>query len=227
MDANHQHLFVIRPIEYPNVAALGQAARGSPKKIVLKLLLGWRLERINLAALGIHPRHHMLDGSIFSGRIHGLEDQQHRPAILGIELVLQLCQAKIALSQRLFCMLFGVPMSRLCWIEVFQSKIFPAGDAVGLRELPRLHLHLLPVLLISNLRVYTVVRAPLGTYWDSAFQCAILPLGHFQWPNTSVRAAYLWQDQGQDQDEDTLRLAPSFTLHSTHHHCRSCNTTSS
>ena len=48
------------------------------------------LKRMHLAALRIDAGHHVLDRAVLAGRIHRLEDQQHRPAILRVELLLQL-----------------------------------------------------------------------------------------------------------------------------------------
>jgi hypothetical protein len=49
-------------------------------------------ETENLATLGIDSRHDMPDGSIFAGSIHGLENQQNRMTVGGIQQVLQLTQ---------------------------------------------------------------------------------------------------------------------------------------
>ena len=46
------------------------------------------LEAEHLAALRIDPGHHVLDGAIFSGRIHRLKDQQNGMAIGRVEKLL-------------------------------------------------------------------------------------------------------------------------------------------
>jgi hypothetical protein len=46
------------------------------------------LEGVNLTALRIETGHDVLDDALFAGRVHALEDDQERPSILGIELLL-------------------------------------------------------------------------------------------------------------------------------------------
>jgi len=41
------------------------------------------------AALGIEARHHVLDDTVLAGRIHGLQHDQDRPAIIGIQPFMQ------------------------------------------------------------------------------------------------------------------------------------------
>ena len=92
MHAHHQHLLVVGAVEDADVAALRQAARAAPQIIVVEFLGRRRFEGEHLAALRIHAGHDVLDGAVLAGGIHGLEDQQQRPAVLGIEFVLQLGQ---------------------------------------------------------------------------------------------------------------------------------------
>jgi len=47
------------------------------------------LETENLAALGIDSGHHMLDGAILAGGIHGLKNQQDRIAVGRVVQLLQ------------------------------------------------------------------------------------------------------------------------------------------
>src|ERR1700722_18415245 len=51
------------------------------------------LERGDLAALRIDAVEDSLDGAILAGRIHALKDQQQRPAILRVKLLLKIAQA--------------------------------------------------------------------------------------------------------------------------------------
>ena len=60
----------------------GSRLRGAPEEIVVELLGARRLEGMHLAALRIDARHHVLDDAVLAGRIHRLEDHQHRPAVL-------------------------------------------------------------------------------------------------------------------------------------------------
>ena len=59
---------------------------------MVEFLGGGRLEGEHLAALRIHPGHDVLDGAVLAGGVHRLENQQQRPAVLGIEFGLQLGQ---------------------------------------------------------------------------------------------------------------------------------------
>src|SRR5208337_5684174 len=65
------------PVEDPDVPPLRQIFRCTPQKVVLQLGLGGGFERVHLATLRVDAGHNVLDGSILTGRIHGLEDQQH------------------------------------------------------------------------------------------------------------------------------------------------------
>jgi hypothetical protein len=85
VNPDDQNLFVIRSIEYPDLAALGQVSRRAPQKIVLELRGTRVLVTEDLAALGIDPGHHMGDCTVLAGGIHGLEDQQQRIAIRSVE----------------------------------------------------------------------------------------------------------------------------------------------
>src|SRR5271154_149579 len=84
MHAHYQHLFIIRAIENPDVAALGQMSRRAPQEIMLQFRTRRRLKRVDLAALWVHSRHDVLNRAVFTSSIHRLEDQQHRPTTLGI-----------------------------------------------------------------------------------------------------------------------------------------------
>ncbi len=50
------------------------------------------LERGDLAALRIDAVEHALDGAVLAGGVHALEDQQQRPAVLGVEFLLEIVQ---------------------------------------------------------------------------------------------------------------------------------------
>src|SRR5713226_2610428 len=48
---------------------------------------------MDLAALRVDARKDRLDGTVLAGRIHALQDQQHRPAVLRIKFFLKILQA--------------------------------------------------------------------------------------------------------------------------------------
>ena len=56
---------------------------------MLQLLLARRLERVDLAALRIDARHHVLDDAVLAGGIHALQHDEHRPAVLRVKPLLQ------------------------------------------------------------------------------------------------------------------------------------------
>ena len=57
------------------------------------------LNGMDLAALRIDARHHVLDGAVLAGRVHRLENDQHRPAVLRVEPLLQLGEPLDAVRQ--------------------------------------------------------------------------------------------------------------------------------
>src|SRR4051794_41405119 len=88
------------------------------------------LEGINLAALGVDARHHVLDDTIFSGSIHGLENQQNRPAVLSVELVLKFRKGGNSLLQYFFSLFFGIEVLCIGGIELLHAGILSVQDAV-------------------------------------------------------------------------------------------------
>src|SRR6476469_9134355 len=84
MDPYDEHFFIITAIKNSNVAPIRQVFHAAPEVIVIQIFVRGRFERIDLAALWVYPRHHMLDGAIFASRVHCLKDQQHSPLVLGI-----------------------------------------------------------------------------------------------------------------------------------------------
>ncbi len=76
----------------------------------------------------------MLDGAIFAGCVHGLKNQEHRPAILRIELVLKRRHFRNALLEQFFGMFFGTEMPRGCGIKVLQAKVLAPINAIRLGQ---------------------------------------------------------------------------------------------
>jgi len=78
MHAGDQHFLIIRAVENTNPAAFRQVTGGAPKEIMF-LFVGARMsEAEDLATLRVDPGHHMLDCTVFSGRIHRLKNQKNR-----------------------------------------------------------------------------------------------------------------------------------------------------
>ena len=92
MHPNDQHFLIIGPVEDADAAAFRQRAGGAPEKVVLQFRRTRMFEAEHLAALRIDAGHHVPDGAVLPGRVHGLKNQQHRIAVGRIEKPLQLTQ---------------------------------------------------------------------------------------------------------------------------------------
>src|SRR6185503_17429708 len=75
--------------------------RRAPEKVVLQFRGAWMLEAEDLAALRIDSGHHVLDRSVLSGRIHGLEDQEDGRAFGRVERLLLRTQLREVSRQTL------------------------------------------------------------------------------------------------------------------------------
>ena len=98
------------------------------------------LERVDLAALRIHSRHHVLDRAVLAGGVDGLEHEQQRPAILRVEAILQVGDRVGAEPERLerTGLVSGVQAAAVAGIDVLQAEALAVFDAVGARETPGL-----------------------------------------------------------------------------------------
>src|ERR1700690_2613931 len=134
MNPDHQHFFIVRTVEDTDLASLREQSQGTPEIVVIQFLDRRRFERMHLAALRIYARHHMLNGAILAGCVHGLKDEQHAPAVLGVELVLQLGQRRDARSQKLLGLLFGVYFPGAARIKILQPELRSILDPVRLRK---------------------------------------------------------------------------------------------
>src|ERR1700686_5893049 len=82
VDAHHQYLLVIRPIEDADLASLRQALRRSPKVAVVQFFRRRRLERPDIHSQRIHPRHDVLDRTVLSSGVNALKNQKQAPTVL-------------------------------------------------------------------------------------------------------------------------------------------------
>ena len=105
MHAGDQHLLVVGSVEDADPPAFRQIAGGAPEKIVLQFGGAGMLEAEYLAALRIDPGHHVLDGAVFSCRIHRLKDQQDGIAVGCVEKLLLRAQLRNVLSQKFVILL--------------------------------------------------------------------------------------------------------------------------
>jgi hypothetical protein len=121
--AHHQDLLVIRAVEDADAAAFGQAARGPPEEVVVQLLRRGLLERIHLAPLGVDPGHHVFDHAVLARRVHGLEDQQDRPLVLGVQLLLQIVELLQPLLEMALAVFLRLEAAGEAGIVVFEPEL--------------------------------------------------------------------------------------------------------
>ena len=88
MNADNQHLFVIRSVEDADLPSLRKPARRAPQKVVLEFVRARLSEARNLAALGIDAGHDVPDRPILPGRVHPLKRQQQRIAVRCVQQAL-------------------------------------------------------------------------------------------------------------------------------------------
>src|SRR4051794_31845264 len=140
VDAHHQHLLVVGAVEDPDPPTLRQAARRAPQEVVVQLLGRRLLERVDLHALRVDARHDVLDRTVLAGRVHRLENQQHRPAVLGVELGLQLGEPLDAfLQQTPRLLLVQVQPARVGGVVVGKAEALAVRDPVALGQLLDVH----------------------------------------------------------------------------------------
>ncbi len=89
---HHQTFLVMGAVEDADAAALRQRDHAAPEEIVVEFLCRRLLERGDLATLRVDAIEHALDRGILAGGVHALEDQQQRPAVLRVELFLEIVQ---------------------------------------------------------------------------------------------------------------------------------------
>src|ERR1700692_2229698 len=135
MNAHHQDFFVVRAVENADLAAVRHYLVTSPHKIVIELFLAGLFERPHIAALRIDSGHHMTDQSVFSGRVHALNDHQHSPAVLRVEFLLQMSQRLDTVLQQAMSVLFVLHAAGVLGIVIFQTKLLALRDTVWRHEL--------------------------------------------------------------------------------------------
>ena len=86
--------------------------------------------------MGVNSRHDALDGAVLAGCIHGLKDEQHRPAVLCVEHILQFGQRLDPRRERFLGTRFilGPEVKRVTGIDMFQAEARTVGDLEGFRE---------------------------------------------------------------------------------------------
>ncbi len=90
VNAGDADLFIVRPVEYADAAALRHGAPVAPQVVVVQLLVGGLFEVDHVKAHGIDAAGDVFDRAVLPSRIHALEDHQHRVAVVGVQSFLQL-----------------------------------------------------------------------------------------------------------------------------------------
>ena len=128
----HEDVFVVGPIEDPDVTDWRQADYGSPEEVVGQLLLRRFLERRHHAPLRVHPRHHVLDRAVLACGIKALQDDQQGPTAGRVQLLLGHVQPRREVVE--------IAVRRL----VTQESAARRGPGSQARLFPRLHSEPLP-----------------------------------------------------------------------------------
>ena len=89
MDANYQAVFIIGAVEDSDSPPLEEASHGTPHEVVPSSKADGALKENPSQHCGfIYARHDAFNGAVLSGRVDGLKDEQHRPAAVGVKLLL-------------------------------------------------------------------------------------------------------------------------------------------
>ena len=95
---------------------------------------------MHLAALRVDAAHHVLDDAVFAGGVHRLQHDQHRPAVVRVEPLLQFGEAFDAVSQhRLRFFLVDRQTAAFGGIVLGQAEIVRLVDTEALGDMVELH----------------------------------------------------------------------------------------
>jgi hypothetical protein len=124
VDSNNQNFFVVGTIEDADLAALWGAPVRPPQKKKNELIGAGSLEGMNIASLRIHAGHHVFDNPVFAGGVHRLNHEQERPAILRIELLLQIAEQTGAVIDNFLALLLVLHLAGVARVVIFQAEFF-------------------------------------------------------------------------------------------------------
>ena len=86
---DHQHILVVAAVENGDGPAGGQRLVDPPQEVVFQLFAVGLFKTGHLHALGVQAGHHMFDGAVLAGGVHGLQNEDQSFAAVGIKGVLQ------------------------------------------------------------------------------------------------------------------------------------------
>ena len=107
MHPRDEHILVVRAVEDADVPLRRDLPMHPPEKVMRQFKRSGRLERRHPAALWVHARHHMLDRAVLAAGIHALENNEQRPARIGIESFLEPAESRDALGRGCFGLRFS------------------------------------------------------------------------------------------------------------------------
>jgi hypothetical protein len=90
-----------------------------------------------VAALRIDAGEDVLDDAVLTCRVHRLEDQQQRPAVLRVQLVLQVRELAHERLQVVLCLVLVVAVEpeRIVRVDGREREAAAARDAIGCDQL--------------------------------------------------------------------------------------------
>jgi hypothetical protein len=106
----------------------------APQEVVLALFLGRCLERGHDAALGVEAAHHVADRAVLAAGVHGLQDDQERAPVFGIEQVLQLLQPLDVLREEIVGGVLARDAGRVVGIDAGQPDLRSGLDEKPLAQ---------------------------------------------------------------------------------------------
>ena len=126
----------VAAIKNPDPATFRQVFEATPEIVVIEIFAGRSLEGVNLAALRIHTRHDVLDRSVLARRVHRLKNEQHRPAILGIQNILQFRQRIYTILQCFLgpWLILRLQLAGVAWIDILEAEFFSVRNTIGFAE---------------------------------------------------------------------------------------------
>ena len=108
VDPGDDDVLVVGPAEDADLPRLGQRPPDAPQEVVAGLLLGRPLERGDPASERVDEADHVLDRAVLPRGVDALEDEQHRPGLLGPEPLLEGGQTFPVGGQRTRRLLLGL-----------------------------------------------------------------------------------------------------------------------
>ena len=99
MDAHHEYLFIVRPVEDPDLTAPGQVAVRAPEEVVGELVGRGCLEGHDPYALGVQSGHDVADRAVLARGVQRLQNQQDAVGLLGCESGLEVRESRDAVGE--------------------------------------------------------------------------------------------------------------------------------